>query len=93
MKYRKPKPGFVYFGESTRKNGRKMEYVGSTTRSVKVREAEHQREVSKTNSKTWTGQGTSFKVKSSLFSHNPRKAERTIKNNKAAKFNSAKRYW
>ena len=93
MKYRKPKPGFVYFGESTRKNGRKMEYVVSTTRSVKVREAEHQREVSKTNSKTWTGQGTSFKVKSSLFSHNPRKAERTIKNNKAARFNSAKKYW
>ena len=93
MRNRKPKSGYVYFGESIRKNGRKMEYVGSTTRSIKVREAEHQREVSKTNSRTWTGQGTSFKVKSSLFSYNPRKAERTIKNNKAAKFNSAKRYW
>jgi hypothetical protein len=92
MKYRKPKPGYVYFGESTRRNGRKMEYVGSTTRSVKVREAEHQREVSKPNSNTWTGQGTSFKVKNAIFSYNPRKAERTIKRKKAARFNSAKRY-
>lgn len=93
MKYRKTKPGYVYFGESIRRNGRKMEYVGSTTRSVKVREAEHRREVSKPFSRTWTGKGISFKVKKSVFSYNPRKAERTIKNNKAARFNSAKKYW
>jgi len=93
MNYRKSKPGYVYFGESVRKNGRKMEYVGSTTRSVKVREAEHKREIIKPNSKTWTGKGVSFKFRSSFFSYNPRKAERTIKNNKTARFNSAKRYW
>jgi len=93
MNYRKPKSGFVYFGESIRKNGRKMEYVGSTTRSVKVREAEHKKEVGKPSSRTWTGKGTSFKVKKAIFSYNPRKAERTIKNKKAARFNSAKKYW
>jgi hypothetical protein len=91
MRNRKPKSGYVYFGESIRKNGKKMEYVGSTTRSVKVREAEHKREVSKPHSSTWTGQGISFKVKNSMFSYNPRKAERTIKRNKAARLKSPNR--
>ena len=80
---RKPKVGSVYFGESTRKNGEKMEYVGSTTRSVKTRESEHKKEVAKPNSKTWVGKGTSFKVTNSISSSNPRKAESTIKKKKA----------
>jgi hypothetical protein len=79
---KKIKPGHVYFGKSVRKNNTVKEYVGSTTRSVKVREKEHVNEVNKTNSKTWVGKGKSFKVKSSFYSQNPRKAERTIKNNK-----------
>jgi hypothetical protein len=79
----KQKPGEVYFAKSTRKNGKKMEYVGSTTRSVKTRESEHKKEVAKPNSKTWVGKGTSFKVTNSISSSNPRKAESTIKKKKA----------
>ena len=81
----KPKPGSVYFGTSVRKNGKKKEYVGSTTRSVKVRESEHKKEVEKKDSKTWVGKGTSFKVTGSIPSKNPRKAENTIKKKKAQK--------
>ena len=81
----KPKPGSVYFGTSVRKDGKKMEYVGSTTRSVKVRESEHKKEVEKKDSKTWVGKGTSFKVTGSMPSKNPRKAENTIKRKKAQK--------
>ena len=81
----KPKPGSVYFGTSVRKDGKNMEYVGSTTRSVKVRESEHKKEVEKKDSKTWVGKGTSFKVTGSMLSKNPRKAENTIKRKKAQK--------
>ena len=56
------KDGFVYFGRSERKTGAVQEYVGSTTRSVAIREKEHKREVRKSKSKTWVGKGTSFKV-------------------------------
>lgn len=76
------KPGYVYFGKSVRRDNTVREYAGSTTRSVKVRENEHIKEVNKTNSKTWVGRGKFFKVKSSFYSKNPRKAETTIKNNK-----------
>ena len=83
QKASKPKSGRVYFGTSVRKDGSKKEYVGSTTRSVKVRESEHKREVQKKDSKSWVGKGTDFKVTGSIPSQNPRKAERTIKRNKA----------
>ena len=88
--YQKSKGGYVYFGSSVRKNGSKMEYVGSTTRSVKTRESEHKREVAKTNSKTWVGKGKSFHVTNSIYSSNPRKAEKTIKANKT---HQAKKSW
>ena len=52
----------MYFGRSERKNGSVQEYVGSTTRTVAIREKEHKREVRKSNSKTWVGKGTTFKV-------------------------------
>ena len=73
------KGGYVYFGRSERKNGSVQEYVGSTTRTVTIREKEHKREVRKSNSKTWVGKGTTFKVTDSFYSSNPRKAEATIK--------------
>ena len=88
--YKKARGGHVYFGTSIRKNGRKMEYVGSTTRCVKTRESEHKREVAKSNSKTWVGKGKFFKIKNSFYSSNPRKAEQTIKANKAK---HAKKSW
>ena len=87
----KPKPGSVYFGTSVRKDGKKMEYVGSTTRSVKVRESEHKKEVEKKHSKTWVGKGTSFKVTGSMPSKNPRKAENTIKRKKTQKSINSRR--
>ena len=49
------KPGYVYVGNSTRRDGLVKQYTGSTTRTVRIREREHKREVSKRNSKTWTG--------------------------------------
>ena len=82
------KGGFVYFGRSERKNGAVQEYVGSTTRSVAIREKEHKREVRKSKSKTWVGKGTSFKVTDSFYSTNPRKAEATIKRKRTAAYKS-----
>ena len=35
---RSQKGGYVYFGRSERKNGSVQEYVGSTTRTVAIRE-------------------------------------------------------
>jgi len=64
---------------------KKMEYVGSTNRSIMVRESEHKKEVEKKDSKTWVGKGTSFKVTVSMPSKNPHKAENTIKRKKAQK--------
>ena len=87
---KKPKSGYVYFGKSVRKNGKAMEYVGSTTRTVKVREAEHKREVKKKNSKTWVGKGKSFKVTGKFWSKNPRKAERTIKQKRRSAYKAGK---
>ena len=87
---RKPKSGHVYFLKSERKNGSVMEYVGSTTRSVIIREAEHKREVRKKNSRTWVGQGTSCKVTGQFWSTNPRKAERTIKQKRRAAYKAGK---
>ena len=50
--------------------------MGSTTRSMKTREAEHQREVRKANSNTWVGKGKSFKTTSGFWSKNARKAKK-----------------
>ncbi|MBT3262710.1 hypothetical protein HN681_04950 [archaeon] len=75
----KKKGGWVYSGVSTRKNGSKKNYTGMTRKSPLAREKEHQREVSKPNSKTWVGKGTSYKTKSSFWSKNPEKAEKTVK--------------
>mgnify|MGYP001242540901 CR=1 FL=1 len=82
------KGGYVYFGRSERKNGSVQEYVGSTTRTVAIREKEHKREVRKSNSKTWVGKGTTFKVTDSFYSSNPRKAEATIKRKRKSKYKS-----
>jgi len=78
------KSGRVYFGKSVRKSGKAMEYVGSTTRNVKTREAEHKKEVRKRNSKTWVGKGKSYKTTDSFWSSNVRKAEKTVKRNRKA---------
>ena len=82
------KGGYVYFGRSVRKNGSVQEYVGSTTRTVAIREKEHKREVRKSNSKTWVGKGTTFKVTDSFYSSNPRKAEATIKKKRKSAYKS-----
>ena len=82
------KGGYVYFGRSVRKNGSVQEYVGSTTRTVAIREKEHKREVRKSNSKTWVGKGTTFKVTDSFYSSNPRKAEATIKRKRKSAYKS-----
>ena len=79
MTSRYSKPGYVYVGNSTRRDGTVMQYTGSTTRTVKIREREHKREVAKKNSKTWTGQGTDFKVTGSYWSKNPRSDEKKLK--------------
>ena len=82
------KGGYVYFGRSERKNGSVQEYVGSTTRTVTIREKEHKREVRKSDSKTWVGKGTKFKVTGSFYSSNPRKAEATIKRKRKSAYKS-----
>ena len=73
------KGGWVYLGESVRKDGKKMNYVGSTTRTVKQREKEHKREVGKKKSSTWVGKGKSYKTKLKRWSRNPRRDEKRVK--------------
>ena len=73
------KPGYVYVGNSTRRDGSVKQYTGSTTRTVRIRESEHKREVAKRNSKTWTGKGTDFKVTGYFKSKNPRRDEKKLK--------------
>ena len=70
--------GWVYIGDSIRKDGSKKKYVGMTRRSPSIREAEHISEVRKKNSKTWTGKGKYYKTKTAFWSSNPEKAERTL---------------
>ena len=89
-KKRTKKSGRVYFGKSKRKDGSTKEYVGSTTRSVKTREAEHKREVIKKNSKTWVGKGKSYETTGSFWSKNARKAERTVKDNRKKAYSKGK---
>lgn len=71
--------GHVYILESTRRNGRKMRYVGQTGRSVYIRVGEHIREVKRSDSKTWVGRGIWARLLGSFFSQNRFKAERTMK--------------
>ncbi len=73
------KSGYVYVGNSTRRDGSVKQYTGSTTRTVRIREREHKREVAKRNSKTWTGKGTDFKVTGYFKSKNPRRDEKKLK--------------
>lgn len=84
MGFKKKKSGSVYFLRSTRANGKKKTYTGSTTRSVKTRLGEHKTSIGK--NKTWVGRGKSVKLIGSFHSKNPRKAEATVKRNRRKKF-------
>ena len=81
---KKKKTGKVYFLSSIRKNGKRMTYTGSTTRSVGKRFSEHKKSIGK--NKTWVGKGKNVGLIGSFFSKNPRKAEATIKRNRRKKF-------
>ncbi|MDC0341207.1 hypothetical protein OAM96_04535 [Candidatus Poseidoniaceae archaeon] len=89
------KSGWVYLGESVRKSGKKMNYVGSTTRTVDIREREHKKEVGKTRSSTWVGKGKSYKTTQKKWSKNPRGDEKKVKSMSSAQkqdwFNSGKK--
>ena len=74
------KTGYVYVGDSTRRDGSVKQYTGSTTRTVSIREREHKREVAKRNSNTWVGKGTDFRVTGYFKSKNPRRDEVKLKN-------------
>lgn len=98
------KPGKVYLGESTRKDGSKKIYTGITRRPVRTRWDEHKRAANSSNSSTWTGKGTSFRGLGAFTSKNPEKAEKTIKKLKpyqkrylargaAIKYNQKKSSW
>ena len=89
-KKRTKKSGWVYFGKSERKDGSTKEYVGSTTRNMKTREAEHRGEVRKGNSKTWVGKGKSYKTTGGFWSKNARKAENTVKKNRKTDYSKGK---
>ena len=73
------KSGYVYVAESTRRDGSKKIYTGMTQKKPTTRWGQHMKEVKKTNSKTWTGKGKSFRPIGAVWSSNPRKAERTVK--------------
>jgi predicted GIY-YIG superfamily endonuclease len=79
------KGGWVYVGESTRKDGSKKLYTGMTRRSPSKRWGEHMDNVKKKNSRTWTGKGKFFRPVGALWSSNPAKAEKTIKKMSPAK--------
>jgi len=81
---KKKKSGSVYFLSSTRRNGKKMTYTGSTTRNVSTRVGEHKVSIGK--NKTWVGRGISVRKIGSFLSKNPRKAEATIKRNRRKKW-------
>jgi len=76
---KKKKPGIVYLGESTRKDGSKKTYTGMTRRTVKVRTKEHISSQSSANRKTWVSKGKNYKLMGAFCSKNPEKAERTVK--------------
>ncbi len=78
------KPGSVYFLSSTRSDGRKKVYTGSTTRKVSTRIAEHKSSIGK--GKSWVGKGKSVRLIGSFPSKNPRKAEATVKRKRRERF-------
>ncbi len=73
------KPGWVYFGDSTRKDGTKKTYTGITRRPLSKRWGEHISSQFSKDKKTWVSKGKYFKPLGGLWSNNPEKAERTIK--------------
>src|SRR3989338_1567988 len=75
----KKKAGWVYFAESTRKDGTKKIYTGKTSRPVTKRWGEHIGSVKSPNKKTWVSKGKYFKPLGAIWSSNVSKAERTIK--------------
>jgi hypothetical protein len=92
------KGGWVYTAESTRKDGSKRIYTGMTRKKPAARWGQHKKEVKKTNSKTWTGKGKSFRPIGAVWSSNPAKAEKTVKKMSPAQKRSfgrigAKRYY
>ena len=93
------KGGWVYVGESTRKDGSKKIYTGMTQKkSPLTRWGPHKKEVKKPYSKTWVGKGKSFKPIGAVWSSNPFKAERTVKKMSSSQKRSfgrmgAKRYY
>lgn len=76
---KKKKAGWVYGMESTRRDGSKKMYVGSTSRSPSVRFGEHIRSVKSGSGKTWVSRGTYARPVGAVWSSNAPKAERTIK--------------
>ena len=73
------KGGYVYVGESTRKDGSKKLYTGMTHKKPFTRWGQHKKEVKKSYSKTWVGKGKSFRPIGAVWSSNPSKAEKTVK--------------
>lgn len=67
--------GYVYVGESTRRDGSKKIYTGMTRRSPQKRWGEHM----SGSGGNWTSKGTFFRPLGAVWSSNPRKAEKTIK--------------
>jgi len=86
------KSGWVYFGESKRKDGSKKIYIGQTKRTPYKRWGEHMSEVKKTNSNTWTGKGEYFKPLGAFWSTNRYKAEKTVKRFSPTKKRAMARY-
>ena len=74
---RKKKAGWVYVGESTRKDSSKKLYVGQTIRAPSKRFAEHKSSVGK--NKTWVGQGTSFTPIGAMWSNDTDADEKKVK--------------
>jgi predicted GIY-YIG superfamily endonuclease len=72
---KKQKGGYVYVGETTRKDGSKKIYTGMTRRSPYIRWGEHM----SGNGGKYTSSGISFRPIGAVWSTNPRKAEKTIK--------------
>ena len=84
MAWGRKKSGSVYFLRSTRANGVKQTYTGSTIRKVSTRLKEHERSIG--TKKSWVGRGTSVRLIGSFPSKNPRKAEATIKMRRRERF-------
>jgi len=84
---KKKKGGWVYVGESCRKDGSKKIYVGKTSRSPAKRWGEHIDSVRSGKKSSWVSKGTYFKPIGAAWSSNPTQAEKTLKR----KTSSAKR--